>query len=570
MRHQLWALLFLGLCSTSWAQFTTVSGTVTDPNGLPYAFGTIASVIVSSSTPVFSSNLQPYIQPTQPTGLDVTGSFLVRLADNTQLSPGGSTWTFTVCSGVGTVQPSFGKGPICFKVTGVSISGAAQSITSTLSAAAPALTVNFGNSTACSGAVINNGLLYLNGSGTCTNSANATFVDGNGAPIQPLFAIGSASIPKTGLLRFASSAGNSQIQGSVNLVPGWLSSNSGALTVGLNSNGGNLSIAPNAADVNPLTISTIARAGNVVTATFGAIVAFPSVGDLVRVAGVTDSTYNGVFRITGVCPSLSCAGGMQITWSQTAGNSSSSAGTVSLYGGGVALSNENASSAMSFVASSNAGVDSNGLPLPALLFQVPALVGGNGPGGDIAFNAGSTTSAATTASPGGNINLTAGSAISQGVSSTSPAGSINLTAGSALGGNNNGGNINLTAGGASGSGVAGKVNFGVGILNAIAGVQQNGTAIGINCGTTTSCANTAAPLMRIVYGQAPLVSGTPSTAVVTGISPAFTSTTSFECSADNNTTQANNVKIANTSTSSVTITGPNAVTDVISYICVGT
>ena len=109
-----------------------------------------------------------------------------------------------------------------------------------------------------------------------------------------------------------------------------------------------------------------------------------------------------------------------------------------------------------------------------------------------------------------------------------------------------------------------------GIVNAQSGLQQNGTALAINCGTTTSCANTAAPLAHIVYGSAPLVSGTPSTAVVTGISPAFTSTTSFACSADEATTAANGVKIVNTSTSSITITGPNTVTDTISYICIGT
>lgn len=446
--------LWLLCCSAAWGQFTTVSGTVTDANGVPYAFGTIASVIVSSSTPVFSSNSQPYFQPTQATGLDKNGAFLVRLADNTQISPGGTTWTFTVCSGVGTVQPSFGKGSVCFTVTGVSISGASQDIGSTLRAAAPALTLNFGTgSTACSGAVTNNGLLYLNGSATCVNSANATFVDG----ALPLVTFGAAGLAHSGTFRLQSSAGISQLQNPVNTVSTWLTSNSGALSVGLFSSGGNLNVATGS-DLNPLTISTISRAANVVTATFGAIVLFPSIGDLVRVAGVTDSSYNGTFRVTGVCPTLSCAGGMQITWNQTAGNSSSSGGTVSLYGGGVALSNENASNALVFVASSAAGVDSNGLPLPALLFQVPAIIGGNGPGGDIVFNAGSTTSAVTAASPGGNINLTAGSAISQGASTTSPAGSINLTAGSALGGNNNGGNINLNVGVRSGTGVSGVIS----------------------------------------------------------------------------------------------------------------
>lgn len=46
------AWLWLSLSSAALAQFTTVTGTVTDPNGLPYAFGMIASSIVASSTPV--------------------------------------------------------------------------------------------------------------------------------------------------------------------------------------------------------------------------------------------------------------------------------------------------------------------------------------------------------------------------------------------------------------------------------------------------------------------------------------------------------------------------------------
>lgn len=135
------------LCScAALAQFTTVTGTVTDPNGLPYAFGTISSLIVATDTPRFTATGQPYFQPVGATGLDSSGRFTVRLADNTLLTPGGTTWTFTVCSGVGTVQPSFGKGPICFVVTGVTISGASQDIGATLRAAAPALTANFGSS----------------------------------------------------------------------------------------------------------------------------------------------------------------------------------------------------------------------------------------------------------------------------------------------------------------------------------------------------------------------------------------------------------------------------------------
>lgn len=109
-----------------------------------------------------------------------------------------------------------------------------------------------------------------------------------------------------------------------------------------------------------------------------------------------------------------------------------------------------------------------------------------------------------------------------------------------------------------------------GIINGVAGFQQNGTALGISCGATTTCGNTATPLAHIVFGHAPLVSGTPSTAALTGISPAFTSTSTYECTASDNTAQANSILVTKVSGSAVTFTGPNSSTDTVSYICTGT
>jgi len=135
----------LALLGSAAAQFTTVTGTVTDPNGLPYAFGTISPALVSSGSPTL--NGFAYSPPTQPTGLNLQGSFTMRLADVSLLLPGGSTWSFNVCSAVATVQPAFGKGPVCFTVTGITISGTSQDIGATLTAAALPLTANFGAGT---------------------------------------------------------------------------------------------------------------------------------------------------------------------------------------------------------------------------------------------------------------------------------------------------------------------------------------------------------------------------------------------------------------------------------------
>jgi hypothetical protein len=156
LRWALWAyvcfdLFFGGICGgfllltpLAAAQFTTVSGTVTDPNGLPYANGTISAQLVISASPVFTATKQPYTPPTQPVGLSPAGSFVMQLADVTALSPGGGTYSFKVSCAAGCVPVAGGKGPISFTVTGITISGASQSITTTLTAAAPALSNSAG------------------------------------------------------------------------------------------------------------------------------------------------------------------------------------------------------------------------------------------------------------------------------------------------------------------------------------------------------------------------------------------------------------------------------------------
>lgn len=88
------------------------------------------------------------------------------------------------------------------------------------------------------------------------------------------------------------------------------------------------------------------------------------------------------------------------------------------------------------------------------------------------------------------------------------------------------------------------------------------------CGTTTTCAKTAQTAPIIVYGTVALSSGTPSTATITALP--FSGTTNYVCSGTNQTNAANNlIKFANASASSTVITGPNTLTDVIGYQCIG-
>jgi hypothetical protein len=131
---------FLPLTPLAAAQFTTVSGTIVDPNGLAYANGTIVSVLIlpGGTSPTLGG--LPYTPPTQPVGLDGTGSFTIQLADNTVLLPAATKWNFTVCSAIGTVLPAGGKGPVCFTLASpITISGVSQNITAQLKAAALSL-----------------------------------------------------------------------------------------------------------------------------------------------------------------------------------------------------------------------------------------------------------------------------------------------------------------------------------------------------------------------------------------------------------------------------------------------
>jgi hypothetical protein len=85
-----------------------------------------------------------------------------------------------------------------------------------------------------------------------------------------------------------------------------------------------------------------------------------------------------------------------------------------------------------------------------------------------------------------------------------------------------------------------------------------------SCGTTSTCANTAeSTTAKMVFGSVALSGGS---VTVSGISPYYTSTTSYFCNGTDSTAAAT-VTITRTSTSSITITGTGS--DVINYFCIG-
>lgn len=98
-------------------------------------------------------------------------------------------------------------------------------------------------------------------------------------------------------------------------------------------------------------------------------------------------------------------------------------------------------------------------------------------------------------------------------------------------------------------------------------------ATATNCGVAAGACTTTvvSPTLKIVMGTATSTSATPSTVAITGM-PAFTATTSYQCYAANATTVANvfaPLTAGYVSTTAVTFTGPNSLTDIIRWTCVG-
>ena len=137
-------LLLFGWARPAHAQFTQVTATVTDPNGIPYAAGTVSAVLTPGSSSGFTLSGNPYSGRVGPAILDSTGSFTLNFGSNALITPASTQWQITVNSNPGGIEPPLGTGPQSFTVT-MTISGATQNISSTLNAAAPKLT-NFAGS----------------------------------------------------------------------------------------------------------------------------------------------------------------------------------------------------------------------------------------------------------------------------------------------------------------------------------------------------------------------------------------------------------------------------------------
>lgn len=124
--------------------FTTVTATVTDSNGIPYAGGSMSATLVPGTPGGWTLNGQPYNGQIGPVTLDSTGTFIANFGSNAVILPASTQWKITVGSNPGGIPPPLGTGAQTFSVT-MTISGATQNISGTLNASAPKLT-NFTSS----------------------------------------------------------------------------------------------------------------------------------------------------------------------------------------------------------------------------------------------------------------------------------------------------------------------------------------------------------------------------------------------------------------------------------------
>jgi hypothetical protein len=122
---------------------TNVTATVSDPLGIPYANGSYSIQLIPSGTNPTVNGAG--IGATNNGRLDANGSFNVSLWPNASIQinnvPGASQWQFTICTNSGGVPPPLGTGNQCTPPTLVTIAGVSQSLSATLSAVAPRLSL---------------------------------------------------------------------------------------------------------------------------------------------------------------------------------------------------------------------------------------------------------------------------------------------------------------------------------------------------------------------------------------------------------------------------------------------
>lgn len=111
-------LYFVASPLSVFAQFTTVTGTVKDPNGLLWTGpqATISAQLITQGGTTPTLNGVSFTGTMSPVPLSSAGTFTIRLADSGVIVPSTTTWQFTVNIAPG-VLPPLGTGPQFFTFT---------------------------------------------------------------------------------------------------------------------------------------------------------------------------------------------------------------------------------------------------------------------------------------------------------------------------------------------------------------------------------------------------------------------------------------------------------------------
>ena len=140
--------LLAGALQTSAQTQTTLTGTIVDPNGVPYSGArvTVSLVAGGPGTPTYTPCNNPgagcqFVLP-GPTTANAAGAFSITEWATSSILPAGSTYTIGVDES-GVPLP-FGTGAQRCQITGVTFAAATFDVSAVLSAACPALTLPFG------------------------------------------------------------------------------------------------------------------------------------------------------------------------------------------------------------------------------------------------------------------------------------------------------------------------------------------------------------------------------------------------------------------------------------------
>jgi len=156
--------------------YTAVTGTITDPNGLPYS-GASINVQLAPTPPGPSNCGTSTLQTLGHTTANAAGFFQIALCPNASITPAGSQWQFNVSISPGIIPPA-GTGPQVCTPTLITIAGASQSVSTSISANCPALS----NITSGSAGLI----VVTTLPGTCTPGAQYLLPSGSVVTCGPL------------------------------------------------------------------------------------------------------------------------------------------------------------------------------------------------------------------------------------------------------------------------------------------------------------------------------------------------------------------------------------------------